>query len=541
MSDFNILIGVDMSDAESQIKESIKKIGENYKLKLEAVIDNKDAIIKDADSIKKVFKSISNIDVDFGLEDQEKLLKIITKLLQGVGDSDLSNAGKEFAQNMKEAKNEVDEVRQAYDQLMRVTEKVDKKGRKSKEVKTGSKFDNVTKVEGTQQYKADRNIEGLDSYVDKAMNKIDEYKLVTQKYENEVSELAISLTKLHDMLESGDAGFNKELKRIQTQIEYYDKLEKQLKEVEDVKAKQAQEAIKWANKLAEVERQGALVNPASSKKLTRLVGEMSKGEFKDLDSFQKKLAEVGNQYKLIEGQIGANKFGRKKSDEVENLKQKVSKNIDPSIVGQKDYDAVVNEISKIQSKDVNSNTRLEQAVKNVNKLYDQILQKQKDIIQGRKEEAELQEHLLKTENAIAEREQEKKAKAYEIQQRTGLVDNKASEVASKKADMTRFGFVNPSEFDAVEEKLRHLGKIARSEYAENVDVSKVLKEVDKMMSDIASKHDMVRDRTHKLNASTHDWQKELDKIRSEGFLDASEFDTVEKRINDLIVDSDKFE
>jgi hypothetical protein len=103
-SDFNILIGVDMTDAESQIKDKIIEIGKKYPIELEIVLGNKSKFFKQFKTIMNLFKNIGAIDIDLGLQQGSKQADEIKKKIKDIGNTDASHVGDGVTKSMEEAK-----------------------------------------------------------------------------------------------------------------------------------------------------------------------------------------------------------------------------------------------------------------------------------------------------------------------------------------------------------------------------------------------------------------------------------------------------
>ncbi|WP_255305636.1 phage tail tape measure protein [Paenibacillus sp. Mc5Re-14] len=554
MSDFNILIGVDMTNAENDIKRSIENIGDSYKLKLNMIIGNKDVVFKQIRTIQDLFSKLGKLDIDFGLKNDLKDATNIKEKLEGMSKIDLSEVGNDLTKSLGEAKKKLKEVQDEYKGLMSVIDRTDNAGNKMRTTKTGDKFSNKTQSKGTNERNEiiekspvdTRNFSALDSYVTKAMNKIDSMKNVTKSSLNDVAKLTERLSMLHTKLANGDEGFHDEVKAINDLIEYYDKLEREMMEVNKTRETQVKEAIKWSNKLADVEKQN-FANPASKKKMGRLVGELDAGDFKNLDQLQKKLQEIQNQFAKIQGQEKKVAFGRKVANEYDKIDKKVnSGKIDKKYASTKDTAKLNEAVDSVKASD--NMLQLENALKRVNKVYDDMLRKQAEAIQKEKlqvKEAEdlknLQQHLSDTENERGRLSHEKKEREHDVRERTGLVNDKSDEISQKKGKMVDSGFIDAKDFEKIENKLRELGRLAQSEYVDKLDVQKELNAIDSEMSKITSRYEDMDAKQRKIRVSTHDWGKEIDKIKAEGFVSDNEFDGVRKSMQSLSADSKTYE
>ncbi|MGG4105144.1 phage tail tape measure protein [Paenibacillus lautus] len=444
MSDFNILIGVDMTNAENDIKKSIEKIGESYKLKLDMIIGNKDVVFKQIRTIQDLFSKLGKLDIDFGLKEGSKDILNIKDKLEGMANIDLSDVGDDLSKSLDKAKTKLKAVHDEYGKLMKLVEKEQNNTLMSTEI-SGDKFlskrqnkksglnGNVIEEKTPEPPTYTRNFEALESYVNKAMVKINSMKNVANSNLNDVSNLVERLTMLNAKLANGDEGFHDEVKAINDLIEHYDKLEREMIEVNKTRETQAREAIKWANKLADVERQN-YANPSSKGALKRRIGELENGDFKNLDELQKKLQQIQNQYAKIQGQEKNIAFGRKVVNEYDKIDKKInSGKLDSKYVSKKDSADLNEAVDGVKT--AKNMVQLENALKRVNKQYDDMLKKQAQAI----------------------------------------------------------------EKEALEEKIR------------------------------------------RIRVSTHDWGKEINRIKSEGFVNESEFESVRKSMQALSADSKTYE
>lgn len=554
-TDFNILIGVDMSNAEGTIKESIKGISEGYPLKLNLIIGNQDKFIKQIENIRKLFSSIGNIDTNFGLDGNVRDIENINGKLRQMANIDMSDVGGDLAKSLEQAKKKLDEVRNAYQGLMNIVEKRGADGSYFKTEKIGDRFKSRSQTTGMDSNKHPiekapidtRNFEALNNFVDKAMSKIDTLGNVTKANMEDVSLLTQRIAMLHVKLTNGDAGFNDEIKDIQNLIEHYSKMENKMVEANKAREKQVQEAIKWSNKLADVERKN-FANPASRKKMSRLVDELGNGEFDNLDKLKKKLQEVSLQYAKIQEQEKSVTFGRKVQNQYDNITKKTldSGKLQDKYVDPKDKSKLQSAISGV--KQAENELALENALKRVNAQYDKMLADQAKAIINEKEQVKqaeelltLQKHLAETENERARMAHDSQVRQYEIARRTGLVDDKTNEINQMKSKMIGSGLVDRKAFDQVEDKIREIGKLAKSEYVENLDIEKELQGVDRVLAKISERYTELEEKTRRVRVNIHDWNNEIEKIKSNGFVNENEFDGIRKNMRNLSAESKTYE
>ncbi|WP_083544765.1 phage tail tape measure protein [Paenibacillus sp. NAIST15-1] len=119
-NDQTILLGVDMKNAEKDIKKLIANISKKYKFKLELIIQNKDSVIREVNSIQKLIASIGKIDIDYGLGKAGEEINKLKRSIKELSKIDVAKVGKEFVRQQKEAKRQTDELVGAYAQLLKM-------------------------------------------------------------------------------------------------------------------------------------------------------------------------------------------------------------------------------------------------------------------------------------------------------------------------------------------------------------------------------------------------------------------------------------
>jgi len=128
-NDFNILIGVDMSNAESEIKESLKKISEGYKLQVSLLIANESSFINEIKKIQSLLNNIGKIDLSLGLDK-------------------VPDVGSQIQQQFKDAKNSAktynDEIEEG-NRLLREQIKTLKNGQQLIKRTSGNRTEKTTK------------------------------------------------------------------------------------------------------------------------------------------------------------------------------------------------------------------------------------------------------------------------------------------------------------------------------------------------------------------------------------------------------------
>lgn len=119
-NDQTILLGVDMKNAEKDIKKLIANISKKYKFKLGLIIQNKDSVIREVNSIQKLIASIGKIDIDYGLGKAGEEINKLKRSIKELTKIDVAKVGKEFVKQQKEAKRQTDELVGAYAQLLKM-------------------------------------------------------------------------------------------------------------------------------------------------------------------------------------------------------------------------------------------------------------------------------------------------------------------------------------------------------------------------------------------------------------------------------------
>lgn len=226
MSDFNILIGVDLSNAESKIADMIEQASKTYKLKLEATLEGKESVIKDIEKIKKV---LSNLGIDLNASDFNKDVKDMGNTFGKMSDSlkndmeEITSEAEEYSENMKDAL-------KTYNQLLQVREKTDKKGTKITE-KKGNDFITTTKVFDEDDKSVPEikevvtDIKSLNKYVEKLTDKTEDWKHVTELMPDDVDELKNKMAQLSTLMQDDPIGFDRELQNVKLISKQLERLE----------------------------------------------------------------------------------------------------------------------------------------------------------------------------------------------------------------------------------------------------------------------------------------------------------------------------
>jgi TP901 family phage tail tape measure protein len=432
--------------------------------------------------------------------------------------------------------------------LLRVTEKLkNKNNEKTITEKTGNQFHTVTQKttgKGTPlETTDDKDFKSLNKYVATTMDKL---KTHTHLASEEVDALEVRLAELDQMLRNGSSSLHGEVISINELMKSYETHGKVLKEVAQIEETTAKQRIAWANKLQQVMRDGS-ANNLSVGKLDRLVQSLANpNDFKTLDELNKKLREIENQYVKIQGQQKDSNFTTNRKDKADSLLKRVnSGKLDSEIIGSQSIDDLNKEINRINK--MKSTKTIDTQAKNVLNTYDQMLKKQAEIIQQRKleaqsieEQAKLQEHLYALEKERAQLAHDQLVKDNTIKDRVGLVGTKQSDIANRKSQMIGSGLIDAKAFTEIENKLQHIGELAKSQFVDNLDVEKELTAVDKMLGKINDQYVLMVERQREMIRSTHEWNKKIDQIKQGGFVNESEFQGVRNLMKGLNVDSEKF-
>jgi DNA repair exonuclease SbcCD ATPase subunit len=245
MADFDILIGVDMSQAESDIKSSIDRIGKQYPVKLHAVITNESEIKGKLEGLTKLIKNLQTIDINFGLSDDAKMLKAIEQAIEKISKKDF-NIGKgltdsfdEAQREAKELQKDIDAVKNSFERLMKLQRKVNNQDGSSKTItKTGNQFMNKTVVHDTTdrtkpeklttEYVKDQK--AFDDYMEKAYKKVEGMKRVSSLLADDFNELNKKLESMKVLFKENSTSFDSEFREVNRLINAYEELEKTLQQ-----------------------------------------------------------------------------------------------------------------------------------------------------------------------------------------------------------------------------------------------------------------------------------------------------------------------
>lgn len=556
MSDFDILIGVDMSNAEQEIKKSIESIGSTYKMKIGLILDNKDEVVNQAKNIQALFSKLGKIDLDFGLKGEAKDIEFMKAKAVELSKVDLSNIGSEIADSLDIAKRKMKEVRDEYGNMMRVVSQEQNNVKRQTET-TGNQFLNqrVTKRVGSGGEPITegnpvspiitKNFKALDTYVEASVNKLRSMDNVAKSSLSDVMNLIERLGTLHQKLDfkDGDSdsfnAFLQESKAIQNLIEDYDRLEmkaieankarekqereeKKIRE-DSIKARedQAKEAIKWSEKLAEVERKN-LAKSSTKRAFSKRVDDLVKGNFENSEALKKQLQEVSVWYSKIQNQekdaLQKMKFG----DQFEKANNKVAKNIDPFFADEKDSKKLSKNLSEIQNAETVS--QMNNALKKFNKTYDETLERQKRNIELYKEQVKYdQQH---DEARIKEAQAKNKKESEELD---NLNKERLAKIKEREEDKAKLekqmGDLNEKSQNRASDKKKSEDRASELALAKEIN-----KEIERVGLN-----------QMKLVKSTESWTQELDKIKSGGYVNDSELAGVRETIKGLSSESESFE
>ncbi|WP_430113401.1 phage tail tape measure protein [Paenibacillus sp. B1-35] len=183
-NDQTILLGVDMKNAEKDIKKLIANISKKYKFKLELIIQNKDSVIREISSIQKLIASIGKIDIDYGLGKAGDEIKKLKKSIKELSKIDVAKAGKEFVRQQKEAKRQIDELTRSYAQLLKMqsTAAQNQSSIIDSAKNTASKQESGTKASSSSDSKAKKE-ESIPDKLAAAMNGIPSWQRASEAFE----------------------------------------------------------------------------------------------------------------------------------------------------------------------------------------------------------------------------------------------------------------------------------------------------------------------------------------------------------------------
>jgi TP901 family phage tail tape measure protein len=245
MTDFDILIGVDMSQAEDDIKKSLKTIGETYPIKLKAVLENENEIKESVEGLAKLVSKLKLIDVNLGLGDDIKQLKDIQELIQKISKQDL-NVGDGLADSIEDAnkqikdlQNNLKSVESVFNRLMKLQSKTYYNNGNVEQIvkkeKTGNKFINQT-VTGEAlsgeliSVESVKDVKAFTEYLNKTNEKLEKMKRVSSLLPQDFQELIDRVKQLETLFNDNSPKFDAEFKEVERLLGAYDKLEKKLAE-----------------------------------------------------------------------------------------------------------------------------------------------------------------------------------------------------------------------------------------------------------------------------------------------------------------------
>lgn len=220
MSDFNILIGVDLANAESQIKDMIQRAGSSYKLNLEATMDNKQLKLKmgEINKLKATIEKFKiNVDAS-SLNSLDKTANKVGKTIEHSMDAVGRNA-QSYEESLKESEKTIGRIQ-------KISQKTNiKSGKKTSTEKKGNEFisktiqyDISTKDVKEEFNELSREItkdfKGLEKYIDKLTDETEGWKHVAGLLPEEFEELKSTMLSLNGLMQDDPMGFDSALRRV---------------------------------------------------------------------------------------------------------------------------------------------------------------------------------------------------------------------------------------------------------------------------------------------------------------------------------------
>lgn len=432
MNDFNIIIGVNLANAESKIKDMITDIGNDYPIKLKAVISNEAEFLKDIQKVAKLLKNLEAFDIDLNMGTAPKTLKEMESTANRLGKdmSKVSDETKEYADNL-------DSATKAQDRLNKLIHKKDTRGKGKETVtqKTGNDFISTTEqfdinnmvVPEVKEVIAD--YKKLDTFTNKVREATEKWVRVLAKSPNEISKLISGLDNLKNLAKNDPIGFEKELNRVQQLSQKLNKMEQDLVEKEKIASAIQKEKLTWQTKINDLERQG-YTHASQMKSLRDKLSGLNEKDLKTMGDVNAQLSKMNQQYaKAVEYQKNK-KFGEQRNENAHKLTAKVDSNLDGNLIGEASLTKIKSEISKIFETD--SVRALEKAVRDVVNLYGVLINKQKEAIQQKKLEAVAEQDMEKVRKHLGE--MEKKTADEQARLANEAMEHKAKQKAQELSD-----------------------------------------------------------------------------------------------------------
>lgn len=220
MSDFNILIGVDLQNAETQIRDMITRAGASYKLNLEATMDSKNIKMK-LGELEKLKANIEKfkINVDSSsLDGLDKTANKIGKTIENSMDA-VERDAKKYENSLKESEKTIGRI-QKISQKTNVSNgkktSTDKKGNDfvSKTVKYDVSAQDVKDEFNELTREITKDFKGLEKYIDKLTEETEGWKHVAGLLPEEFEELKTVMLSLNGLMQDDPMGFDSALRRV---------------------------------------------------------------------------------------------------------------------------------------------------------------------------------------------------------------------------------------------------------------------------------------------------------------------------------------
>lgn len=440
-NDFDILIGVNLENAESSIKSMIDEISKSYPIKLKVVLDSDSQVSKQLNSILGLLNKIESTELNIdskGIKNLESSAKKVGKDVQESMDK-ASKEAKEFEKSMKESLNSLDRMSKLSDKI-----KTDYRGEDPRttitEVK-GNDFHTRTTKHSIGMDESGRVVKSLD--VEEVANN---YKKLNKEIDNviaglkkikdngniatkEIEELEKEVRNLGN-IDMSTESFDKSLNSVRTK--YTEMIERDKNATvekldrEQAIAKIEQQKVVWASKIEELERKG-YTNYKQMQSLKMRLNKLNKEDLKTLEQVNKHLQGMNEQYKRAEAFQRSRKF---KVDVVRQSKEQEqrAKKLDPELVGIENYNQLIAMTKRIA--DSENMEQLNNSLSKTVKLYDELISRQKTSIELLKLNNKYNEQLgnieykVSTKNLNEDHQAEVMSKIAEIQEQINVYKNR---------------------------------------------------------------------------------------------------------------------
>ena len=253
---------------------------------------------------------------------------------------------------------------------------VDTKGLANKFSEAGKSGKQAGSTIKSGMEEVNREVDSLSKSLDNSIRLMKEIERTTT---NALGEKSTVKTKVigNDYNKVTEKTENGAQKSIQTEINY-EKIRTEEKKIQNNIIRDTEKIQEKINSL----KQDGLVSENQVNSLQNDLNELTKLRGSSLSDQITYLDMVSSQYKEILESERRISFEKEKQEKMDSLNKKVDKNINADIINNVDFAEIKDKIQEISQQTTTSG--LEESVKNVNELYDSIIQKQKELISEQK-------------------------------------------------------------------------------------------------------------------------------------------------------------